>query len=187
MDQDTRLFELSKQLQEQLTRVREQFFFTEILFSLQWWLMAAAIIGAYVLLWYAIDRSRLLPILFVGLLSFCISSTVDHVGTEILWWDYPYMMFPWGPRLLSADLIIPVGYMLIYQRFRDWRTFFLSSIGLSAVYTFLFEPFAQVMKVYEMYQWKHLYSFPIYVGIGLFSKWAANTVERIGQQEGSTS
>jgi hypothetical protein len=183
MDQDTRLMELSKQLQEQLTRTREHLFFSEILFSSQWFLLLAALIGAYALLWYVIDPRRLFPILFVGLLIAVVALSADGIGTDFLWWDYPHMLMPWGPRLMSADLIIPIGYMLIYQWFQDWRVFFLASLALAAGYSFVLEPFAQYMDIYLVYQWKHLYSFSIYVLLALFAKWAADSIERIALQQ----
>ncbi|MCI3927193.1 hypothetical protein MO973_44180 [Paenibacillus sp. TRM 82003] len=177
MNGEEAMVERSKQLQDQLTRTREDLFFTDILFSPQWLLIVGALIGAYVLLWRLIDRTRLFPILFVGLLIFGIALAADGIGADFLWWDYPHMLMPWGPRLLSVDLIIPVGYMLIYQYFRSWRPYFLASLVLAASYAFVLEPISQALDIYVLYKWKHIYSFPIYVGLALLAKGVADKVE----------
>lgn len=179
MERDDVLVELAGQLQSELTRIREELFFTYILFSPQWFLVLGALIGAYALLWRLIDRSRLFPILFVGLLLFGISLTADSIGADFLLWDYPRMLMPWGPRMVSIDLIIPVGYMLIYQYFREWRPYFLASLALAALYAFVFEPLSRALYIYLVYHWKDIYSFPIYVGLALFAKWAADRIDRI--------
>ncbi|WP_309118923.1 CBO0543 family protein [Paenibacillus sp.] len=179
MDALERIYRQSQELQRQLTDARETYFFNEVVHSYQWWLMLAALVVSYTLLWFLIDRSRLVPILLVGWFVFGVATAADGVGGDLVLWDYPRMGIPWGERLLQADLVMPVGYMLTYQWYREWKPFFVACVALAVLYAFVLEPFAIAAGVYETYLWRHVYSFPIYVAIGLFVKWMADAAERV--------
>jgi len=183
MEANDELLRRSQQLQLQVTEAREAYFFNEVIFSYQWFLLLGTLIASYWIFWRLVDRGRLQPILLVGLLVFGISLVADGIGGSYLLWDYPRMAMPWGPRLISADLIIPVGYMLIYQWTRAWRPFFACCVALGAVYAFVLEPLAIAAEIYEVFAWRFIYSFPIFVGIGLLAKGAADAAERTQRSE----
>jgi len=187
MDSSYELFREGQELQRQLTETRELFFFNEVLFSFQWWLLLAALIGAYALFWLVADRSRLMPTLFLGALVYGVAVTTDSIGADFVLWDYPRMTLPWGPKLLAANFIIPIGYMLIYQWFREWRSYFAAAVALSAVYAFVLEPFASITNVYVLLDWRYVYSFPIFAALGLFVKWAADVAERLQRRQRSAA
>ncbi|HZG77319.1 MAG TPA: CBO0543 family protein [Paenibacillus sp.] len=186
MDALENIFRQSQELQRQLTDAREAYFFNKVVYSYQWWLQLAAIVGAYALFWFLVDRRRLPAILLVGFIVFAIAVTADGIGGDLVLWDYPRMGIPWGERLLQADLVMPVGYMLVYQQFREWKPFFVACVALSALYAFVLEPFAIFTDVYEPFAWRHVYSFPIYAALGGIAKWAADAAER-AQRRGSAA
>jgi hypothetical protein len=174
--------EQAQRLQQELTALQEQIYFEDVLFSFQWWLLVFVFVGAYTLLWIAADRDRLPTLLFVGSLIFGIVIVADGIGLDLLLWNYPYMAIPCGPHLISVDLVIPVAYVLLYQWFRGWRTYFIACTALAVLYAFVLEPLAHLVNIYNMYNWRHIYSFPIYIAIGLFAKWAGDTVEQISER-----
>jgi len=178
MNEGIDLFERSHRLQEELRLTREHYFVDDVLFTTQWWLLIVAFALAYALFVFSVDRRRLLPIAVVGLLVYGIAVTADQIGADFLLWDYPKMLMPWGPRLLVANLIIPVGFMLTYQWFRGWRSYLIAVALLSALYAFAFEPLAQWTGVYAPLAWKPAYSWPIYIAIGAIAKQAADGAER---------
>lgn len=178
MDALETIFRHSQELQRQLTEAREAYFFNEVVYSYQWWLQLTAVIAAYALFWFLADRSRLPSILLVGFVAFAFAVSADGIGGDLLLWDYPRMGLPWGDRLLQADLIMPIGYMLIYQWYRERKPFFVACVALSAIYAFALEPFAILTDVYEPFAWRHVYSFPIYAALGGIAKWVADAAER---------
>lgn len=123
------------------------------------------------------NKTRLLEIAAYGLMVTLWSVILDIAGAELVLWGYPNMLEPLMPPLLIVDLgILPIAYMLIYQYFPKWKSFTLALTLTAAFLAFIGEPFAQWLNIYEMNNWKHIYSFPIYIGMGLFLKWIMNII-----------
>lgn len=68
------------------------------------------------------------------------------------------------PRINPIDLsVVPVFHMLVYQYFTKWKTFIIANIVTAFLYAYIAEPIFVKINIYEMTNWKHLYSVPIYI------------------------
>jgi len=134
-----------------------------------WWLSLGLTVIPLIIWWKIADKTRLLEIIVLGLLANTTASFLDVVGSEAVLWGYPDRLFPNFPRILPIDFtVIPVTFMVIYQYFPDWKRYSLAIIAMSFIYSFVAEPLLVLIGLYELYAWKFVYSFPIYIIMGLF-------------------
>lgn len=146
-------------------------------FTLTWWLSLIIVILVFFLWWKLADKTRLLEITAYGLMVAITAIILDITGTGLILWGYPNMLLPFVPPLFAADLsILPVAYMLIYQYFSDWKPFAVAALVLALFLSFIVEPIAVWLEAYEMNNWKHIYSFPIYIVLALSLKWVMNKI-----------
>ncbi|MDH7479493.1 MAG: CBO0543 family protein [Syntrophomonadaceae bacterium] len=153
------------------------------LFSFSWWLDAVTIILFAAVWWKLVDNRRLPEIVMYGLMVSLAATVLDIIGVSAVRWGYPVMVVPLVPPMFPADLVfLPGTYMLLYQYFPRWKGFAIALTITAGVLAFVFEPTAQWLKLYEMNNWKHLYSFPIYVALGIALK---RLLEGIWRYEGA--
>lgn len=142
------------------------------LFSPVWWLMLIIFIATWFIWWKLVNKTKLLEIVTYGLLVAFLFTILDFIGAEYVLWGYPNMILPLMPSLFVADLgSFPVIYMLIYQYFPDWIKFTIAITIASSFLAFIAEPIAVSLDIYQMNNWQHLYSFPIYIALALILKW----------------
>lgn len=140
-----------------------------------WWVsLALAVVPLYIW-WKLVDKKRLLEICVYGLLVNVLSSYLDVLGSELVWWDYPVRLIPNLPRLFPIDFtVIPVVYMLIYQYCPTWKWFLVVSTIQSAVFSFIMEPLMIYLNLYDLVSWELIYSFPIYIIVSAVCKATTN-------------
>ncbi|MFC4102343.1 CBO0543 family protein [Paenibacillus xanthanilyticus] len=163
--------------QKTLSDLRWQYWQQEVVFSWRWWLLlivSLVMIGV----WLKLSRKSEKPLLLLyGLITLLIAITLDVIGAELMLWDYPYMVLPWGARLFCADLGLSVILSLLYQYFRSWKGFAAASTCAAAVFAFVIEPVLIWLNMYNVYAWEHYYSFLCYValacGIKAFTDYVA--------------
>lgn len=164
---------------QDFSEISETHWFEKELFTLQWWVFAAVMVLVWWIWWRLVDRGRMLEILFVGLLSSIIAIILDIMGSEAVWWSYPVRVFPKIPRLIPIDIgVIPVTYMLLYQYYSSWKKYLFASIIMGLTYTFIAEPLLVWMKLYKLYGWEYVYSFPLYIAIAVICKYLVALVLR---------
>lgn len=158
--------------QRKLTALRYQRWKGYELLEPQWWLLLVLFVLPWIVWWKLVDRKRLVEIFLYGMLVEAISVTLDVIFGELVFWTYPYKLFPIVPRYVEFDLaLMPVSYMLVYQYFPRWKPFILALTALSALFSFVGEPTAVWLGLYQPLIWKFYYSFPIYIIIGVYIKW----------------
>lgn len=163
-----------EQIQARITLrdINLKFWLEYNLFTPVWWLMLITLIGVWLIWFKWVDKSRLLEIIAYGLMVAFLATIFDLTGAELVLWGYPNMLVPLMPPLFLVDLgILPVAYMLVYQYFSRWKGFTIAMTLNAAFLAFLGEPIAQWLNIYQVNNWKHIYSFPIYIALGLFLKW----------------
>ena len=89
-------------------------------------------------------------------------------------WDYPDKILPFLP---FDFVVIPVVFMLIYQKFRPWKDFVIASTILAAFYAFIAEPVTVWLNLSVFLRWKYSYSFPIYVLIAVIMRWLTERIK----------
>lgn len=166
--------DLIRSLETQLTHLRIENWLHHDFFTWQWWLLVIVLFVPWIIWWNWVDRKRLLEITLVGMFTLIVSSYLDAVLTELGLWAYRYWVLPVWPRLIPADFtVLPITYMAVYQKYGDkWKPFIIAMTITSALYSFGGESFLVWIDVYELHSWKHYYSFPIYLSIGILVKWA---------------
>lgn len=169
-------------IQEQLSYVRWVYWRENVLFSPIWWLLLINTLVVIGIWWRFVDRKRIGRILLFGFIVFSSVMFLDMLGGELQWWDYPSMVLPWGARVISVDIMIAIYFMLIYQKFRRWRSFILASVIMATFFAFVFEPLARMINIYEPIRWKYVYSIPIYTALSAAAKWIAEKIHTIQQQ-----
>lgn len=162
-----KLIELKKQILE----VRNDHWFNDVLFTFNWWFLLVLSIAPWVLWWRIVDRGSLLEISLYGSLISIYSILLDDIGSYFVLWIYQYQLVPVSPRLNPVDLtIMPVTYMFVYQFFRKWKTFLIAQTILAFGASFLTEPLFTWMDIYKPLNWKFIYSFIIYILLGVLNK-----------------
>lgn len=139
--------------------------------SYQWWLLTVVSILSVIVCIKLIDRKRLIEIFLYGLIIAVLSVTLDEFGYEYRLWSYNIHLLSQLPHISWVYYIImPVIYMLVYQYYYDWRSYYLAMAVLAVVLAFVFEPLLVLMQIYVLLKWRHIYSFPIYFVIGVAAK-----------------
>jgi hypothetical protein len=160
------------ELRTKLKDTNIKYWFNENVFTFPWWVLLIGTVIFIIFWWRFLDKSRISEILLYGFMATTLIMFLDVVGTSALLWGYPNMLFPLVPPVIAIDIgHLPIIYMMIYQYFQSWKSFFIAMTIGSLIISFVFEPTAVCLGIYEMNNWKHIYSFPIYILIGVFFKW----------------
>lgn len=174
------LFEETVKLQQQLTDLRLEYWQDHVLFSFNWWFLLVQMIVPWFIWWKLVDKTRLKEVLLYGFFIMMIASTLDELGVSFSLWDYRYQLVPVFSRINTVDItVLPFFYMLVYQWFPRWRSFFTAKVLFAAFYAFIGEPLYVWLGIYEMLNWSHVYSFPLYVLIGLAVKWIVERIKSV--------
>jgi hypothetical protein len=155
------------------------------LFTFNWWLILLTIITFWIVWWRFLDKNRLVEILLFGSFATIIANVLDVIGTSFVLWSYPYALFPVATPLLPANLVgFPVVYMLTYQYYPGAKEFFVASVCVSLFFAFGVEVLLEVLGIYQPLDWKHVYSFPIYILIALLIRYTVNKIMLIQKKSG---
>jgi hypothetical protein len=167
-------------LRLELKEANFNYWIHENLFSWTWWTMLAIVFLVIILWWKIVDKNRIMEILLFGTFTSLIAIFLDVAGVSFVLWGYPTMIFPLVPPLVFVDIVLlPILYMVVYQYFLNWKSYIIGSILASAFAAFILEPISEYFKIYQLSNWKFVYSFPIYIFIALFIKWILNKVKAI--------
>jgi hypothetical protein len=144
----------------------------DVVFTFQWWFIIITIILPWVIWWNVVDRSRLKNILIVGLLVIIISLLLDGIGTSLRLWIYPYTLLPLEREIFDpADLaILPMFFMLTYQFFTNWKSYLIASTVFAFFGAYIGGNIYEILGIYKILKWKHIYSVPIYLLISIIVK-----------------
>lgn len=152
-------------------------------FTWQWWLGIASVVIPFLLWWKMVDRRRLLEIIAFGFLVNILATFLDVAGSELVLWNYTIRLLPQFPLLFPVDfLLVPIFYMLIYQRYQAWKQFLFVSTLAALALAFVAEPLAVYINQYRLISWEFIYSFPIYVLLAILGKLFADKMCSLQKQ-----
>lgn len=170
---DPKFFEITY-AEKLLMDVRLEYWHSHV-FSLPWYILTVPSILFLIIWWNVVDKKRLVEIALYGLMIALIASSLDEAGSMLSLWEYPYKVDPLFPRLVTTDLVfLPVFYMLIYQRYTDWKSFFWASLIQALVFSFILEPMLVKISLYVLLKWSHAYSVLPYLLMSVLCKWLIN-------------
>lgn len=100
------------------------------------------------------------------------SGILDSVGVQLLLWTYPYGLVLALPNFFPIDyMAIPVTFMLIYQKYLEWKKFIIASTIVASVLSLVLDPVIVYLNIYQPLSWQYYYSIPIFVFMVCFCKW----------------
>jgi hypothetical protein len=171
------------EMMRQLTQARIENWLGQDLGSWRWWVLAVLLIAPW-FIWYKLaDKKRLVELVMFGLIIMVYTITLDECGFVLSLWSYPLEVIPVFPRLTSVDYtMLPIIFMLIYQYFFTWKSFFWVLVAISSVFSFIAEPIIAHFGFYVLLKWSHLYSFIIYIVMGLTARWLARILMDITRE-----
>jgi hypothetical protein len=107
----------------------------------QFWIIFIMLIAPLVILYFTIDRRRILLLGFYGFNIHTWFGYIDNSGVRAGWWGYPFHLFPYLSNFALDASLVPVAFMLVYQwTIRHRKNFYLFSFILSAFFAFILKP-----------------------------------------------
>ncbi|NJD01478.1 MAG: hypothetical protein FIA99_02490 [Ruminiclostridium sp.] len=168
------------ELKKNLRNLSIQHWLNFELFTWVWWVEIIVSAVVFFIWLKVVDKSRIRQIVIYGLLIDISAVFLDILGSEFALWEYLIRIIPQIPLLYPVDFIIhPVGNMIVYQCFVNWKKYLIAGVGASAVLAFILEPLSTYMHQYRLITWKYYYSFPIYLMILVFSKFLTDKIVSI--------
>lgn len=147
-------------------------------FSSVWWIMLISFIAIWVIWWKIVNKSRLFEIITYGVMISFTATIVDELGVALVLWSYPITLVPLFLPLVFVNLgALPIIFMLVYQYFDTWKLFTGAILITSFILAFALEPLTSLLGIYEINNWKYIYSVPIYFVTPLFFKWLINRIK----------
>lgn len=171
------------QAHESFSKLREEVWLTDILWSWQWWLLLALLFLPWIMWWRLVDKKRLAEICLLGMFVLATASWMDEIGTDLILWYYPYKVIPWYPQLIPTNYtVLPITYMLIYQYTPKWSSYIIAMAAMSALFSWGAEPVLEFMGIYQLVTWKFSYSFPLYLLIAVSHRWLLERILAISRK-----
>lgn len=165
--------------QKAIIKMRFDHWITYEMLTFQWWLLLIVGIVPWIIWWKIADKKRVTELLLFGVILAYLTTALDSAGTEVGIWAYKYKEIPLFNRIISMDItVLPVGYMLIYQYFKGWRSYILVHLLVAFSFAFVFEPLLVWLDIYKPYHWQHLYSFPLYILLAIFMRYFVQKIKR---------
>jgi len=156
---------------------------TQTLFSIQWWSMVALIAISYAIWWVIVDKRRLSQILLFGSLVAVMRVMMDIFGTNAVLWSYDIRLTPFSPSPFLHDFTVtPLALMVVYQYCHSWKKFLVWTGITTGIISFVFFPILISFGFLKLYNWNLFYSFVLFIGIALLSRWVLLGVLNIEEQ-----
>ncbi len=106
-----------------------------------------------------------------------IATIIDIIGCEYVLWGYSVDLVPLiSPLIVTDYCFLPITYMLLYQYFVSWRSFTIAATVMSLLLAFVAESLAILLDIYQMNNWRHLYSYPMYIILAVALKGLMNKI-----------
>ncbi|MDV2581374.1 hypothetical protein [Alkalibacillus haloalkaliphilus] len=166
-----RIFELS----QELSQVLDQYWHEHSSWdSWQFWVNIVLLIAPLIILYFAIDRTRMFEILFFGLLVHMLwNYSSNYLESQVMFRHLYFIttMLPSAFTMVASAL--PVAFMLLYQYCtNNGKNFYVWVIGLSVLFAFGFAPLEVVFGITHMGGGFHyVYLFFIDIAIAFISYW----------------
>ncbi len=150
--------------QQKLTDLHIEQWLAEEVFHARWWIL----IGLLIVMWLAwfllLDKAKAKEACLFLVLAFIVVLGIDEYGEELVLWEYPTDIIPIFPPLTSANLIsVPLTCSIVFQRFPDLKRYAIAVLILTATISFVFEPLLAWGGLYQLVNWRYVYSFFVYL------------------------
>lgn len=163
-----------------LTDLRLEIWTKYTLFSWQWWMLLGISVAMVVLFFILLKKEKLLQsIAYLGII-YILNKNLDDVATALDWYDYRIQLEPIIPTMLPANLfIIPMALTIIYQRYENWRSFFIALGIFSGFVSYISLPLMKMVDIYLEKAWNAHWSSISLVVMAVISKLVIDRAELI--------
>lgn len=103
------------------------------------------------------------------------------MGLSFSLWGYPYTIMHTPEIIEIHNIMMPILYMMLYQYFRQWKTFLIAAAINAILFAFILEPLIVWLQIYKLYKWKYIYSVVPYFIIAVVLKWVINKIKSTDQ------
>ncbi|MCP1158777.1 hypothetical protein ACQCVH_18050 [Bacillus infantis] len=142
----------------------------------QLWAVIIILIVPLILLYFKIDRSKILLLGFYGLNYHIWFAYTNSIGIRLGLWEYPYELLPVLPSFALDASFVPVMFILLYQwTLNHKKNFYLYSLLLSAVFAFVIKPILVSLDFFRMFKGvNYFHLFLCYIAFFLVAKIITN-------------
>lgn len=166
---------------QQFKEFEHTYWLNDVLFSPGWWILFITTIVFFIVWIIIVDKKRIFEIVTYGMMVLIIGVMLDTLGLSLSWWDYPITLL-YTPQLLEVHSAhMPIFYMITYQYFHKWKSFFIAASILALVFSLIFEPILVWMGIYKLHTWRHIYGLIPYFVIAVVLKWIINKLKQLDQ------
>ncbi|OIJ09368.1 hypothetical protein BKP35_17025 [Anaerobacillus arseniciselenatis] len=171
-------------LHRELKNMLMTYWMTETVVTFNWWFLLFTTIVFFVVWLIVLDKKRIIEIASFGLLVGTAVFVLDMIGISLVLWSYPDRLFPLITPIVEIHKFhLPIIYMIIYQYYNTWKSFLIALTTASFIFAFILEPVTAWLGIYEIYHWKYIYSFPIYIFGGAVLRWIILKVKQVEKKK----
>lgn len=151
----------------------------------QFWIVVIALILPIIILFFSIDKRKMLLLGFFGLNYHVWFAYVNKIGINMGLWEYPYELVPFLPSFALDASLVPVSFMLLYQwTLNRQKNIYLYSVLLSALFAFVLKPIMVNFHFFHMFKGvNYIYLFLSYIALFIVSKLITNLFLWLQKQE----
>lgn len=152
----------------------------------QFWLVLAFLLLPLILLFFTVDRKRMVEIFFFGYTVHILWTYIDQVLASYNYFIHTYFLSSLFPSALSMTAsALPVGFLLIYQYCtKHKKNYYFYSLLLSALFAFGFATIEEYMGLVEIRKGlNQLHIFLIDIAISFIAYWFTKLILKIKDRE----
>ena len=173
----------SVELQKKLTELRIEQWLADDVFHARWWILIGLLIVLCIAWFLLLDKARAKEACLFLVLAIIVVLGIDEYGVELILWEYPTRLTPIFPPLISVKLFsMPLIYSIAFQRFPALKRYTIAVVILTAIISFVLEPLLAWGKLYTLVNWRHVYSFCVYLLAALTVRFLAKKLLQIEQR-----
>lgn len=177
--------------ERELAQASFQEWFSEEVFTYQWFIIVGVMITAYVVWLKLVNRRRGTELLLIGsLVAVAKAVYILIIGNELGLFDYTIRLLPITVNIFAAGVTIsPIIVMLVHQYTSSWKGYLLwSAIGFAFLNLVIF-PVYVVIGALEFHNgWNVFYHFlamyAISVCVRVVFLWITGTQKRLTEKAG---
>lgn len=175
------------EMTKQIIQAHIDFWRQDTLFTWRWWVLVVLLFAPWLVWCKLAEKKRLVPLSLFLLFIMVMTMTFDELFCCLPLRFYPHNLNPLLYRSMPLDYaLIPIIFTLIYQRFVAWNSFIWAVTALALFISFVGEPLFTSLGLYVLIKWTYFYGVPLYIAIGVLSKWLVDTITAKAQKAKKT-
>lgn len=165
------------ELRKQIYQLQYEHYINVTLFSIKWWILFVTAIITITIWWKLVDKNRFHEIALVGFVTMVLTIFSDSFGLDMVLWAYPTQLYELVKSVSVIELVVmAISYMLMYQYFSNWKKYITALIIFASLGAFVGIPVAVWFGFYKLIKWRYVYSFIIFICLGISIKFIVSKI-----------